>query len=122
MSHVPNAELIAEANSWRNEDPHADSTEQVSEGVTFLIARLTDALEFVTDNYVLKAWSSIFEILDEAYPEDVFLTLPDNESRDSGLRIISLIRLLDRERTRAQVAESRLVSASTSDDMKAGTA
>jgi len=115
-------DLIAEANSWRDEDPNADSTEQVSEEVTFLIARLTDALEFVTDNYVLKSWSGLFEILDEAYPEDVFLTLPDNESRDSGLRIISLIRLLDRERTRAQVAESRLVSASTSDDMKAGTA
>jgi len=100
--------LIAEANSWRNEDPSADSTEQVSEEVTSLIARLADALEFVTDSYVLKSWSGLFEILDEAYPEDVFLTLPDNESRDSGPRIISLIRLLDRERTRAQVAESRL--------------
>ena len=115
-------ELIAEANSWRNEDINDDSTEQVSEEVTSLIARLTDALEFVTDNYVLKSWSSIFEILDEAYPEDVFLVLPNNGSRDSVLRIIALIRLLDRERTRAQVAESRLVSASTSDDMKAGTA
>ena len=102
------ADLIAEAKSWRNEDPSADSTEQVSEEVTSLIARLADALEFVTDSYVLKSWSGLFEILDEAYPEDVFLTLPDNESRDSGPRIISLIRLLDRERTRAQVAESRL--------------
>ena len=108
--------LIEEANSWRNEDPSADSTEQVSEEVTSLIARLADALEFVTDNYVLKAWSGLFEILDEGYPEDVFLALPDNESRDSGLRIISLIRLLDRERTRAQVAESRLVSAPISDE------
>ena len=101
-------ELIAEANSWRNEDINDDSTEQVSEEVTSLIARLTDALEFVTDNYVLKSWSSIFEILDEAYPKDVFLVLPNNGSRDSVLRIIALIRLLDRERTRAQVAESRL--------------
>jgi len=116
MSHVPNAELIAEANSWRDEDPHADSTEQVSEEVTSLIARLTDALEFVTDNYVLKSWGGLFEILNEAYPEDVFLTLPNNESRDSGPRIISLIRLLDRERTRAEVAESRLEAATVATD------
>ena len=108
MSKSPITDLIAEANSWRNEDPNADSTEQVSEEVTSLIVRLADALEFVTDNYVLKSWSGLFEILNEAYPEDVFLTLPNNESRDSGPRIVSLIRLLDRERTRAEVAESRL--------------
>jgi len=116
MSKSPITDLIAEANSWRNEDPNADSTEQVSEEVTSLIARLTDALEFVTDNYVLKSWSGLFEILNEAYPEDVFLTLPNNESRDSGPRIISLIRLLDRERTRAEVAESRLEAATVATD------
>ena len=108
MSDVSITDLIAKANRWRNEDPNADSTEQVSEEVTSLIARLADALEFVTDNYVLKSWSGLFEILNEAYPEDVFLTLPNNESRDSGPRIISLIRLLDREKTRAEIAESRL--------------
>ena len=45
MTATDTAALIAEANAWRNEDPDSDTTEVVSERVTSLIGRLTDALE-----------------------------------------------------------------------------
>jgi hypothetical protein len=88
-------------------NPQIDRDEKPDVSITDLIARA--ALEVVSEDYVLKSWGGLFEILNEYYPEDIFPTLPDDEGRDSGPRIISLIRLLDRERKRAEWQASREV-------------
>jgi hypothetical protein len=37
-------------------------------------------------------WDFLMEMLDRNYPQSVFPTLPDDETRDPGPRIVSLIR------------------------------
>lgn len=49
-------------------------------------------------------WDVLMQILDQHYPIDVFPTGPDLSRRDSGPRIISLIRHLDAERVTAEYA------------------
>jgi len=45
------------------------------------------------------SWDTLMAILDDIYPEDIFPTLPDNQTRDPGPRIISLLRRLYEKRT-----------------------
>ena len=53
----------------------------------------------------LHSWDGLLSLLDEHWPEDIFPTEPDSEDRDSGPRIVSLLRWV--ERLRAELAEAR---------------
>jgi hypothetical protein len=46
----------------------------------------------------LESWDFLMALLDKHYPADVFPTLPDDDRRDPGPRIVSLIRYLDEAR------------------------
>lgn len=55
----------------------------------------------------LHSWAGLMELLDEHYPADLIPTAPDDPARDTGPRIVSLIRRVDAaeaaiERVRAQ--------------------
>lgn len=41
------------------------------------------------------SWAGLMSILDERYPEGIFPTEDDHQGRDSGPRIVSLLRRLD---------------------------
>lgn len=43
-----------------------------------------------------SSWDLLMALLDRHYPEDIFPTMEDREDRDSGPRIVSLIRHLRR--------------------------
>lgn len=43
----------------------------------------------------LHTWGGLMSLLDEHWPEDLFPTLEDNQHRDPGVRIVSLIRWVD---------------------------
>lgn len=55
----------------------------------------------------LHSWEGLLELLDDHWPEDIFPTLPDDQSRDPGPRIVSLIRWVDE--LRATVARVRAI-------------
>lgn len=44
----------------------------------------------------LHSWPGLMSLLDEHYPETIFPTIDDDEYRDSGPRIISLLRQVDK--------------------------
>lgn len=52
-----------------------------------------------------RDWNGLMTILDEVYPTDVFPPGEDNPGADTGVRILSLIRHLDRLRARAAELE-----------------
>jgi hypothetical protein len=52
----------------------------------------------------LHSWDGLLELLDEHWPEDIFPTEPDSETRDTGPRIVSLLRWV--ERLQAELAET----------------
>jgi hypothetical protein len=52
----------------------------------------------------LHTWGGLLELLDEHWPEDIFPTEPDSETRDPGPRIVSLLCWV--ERLRAELAEA----------------
>lgn len=64
---------------------------------------LLDELEKMRSTWVPMNWEGLCKILDEIYPEDIFPTLADDPSRDTGPRIISLTR-------RLMAAESKTIS------------
>lgn len=43
----------------------------------------------------LHSWRGLMELLDEYWPEGASPTVPDNDSRDDGPRIVALIRWVD---------------------------
>lgn len=51
----------------------------------------------------LRTWDGLMELLDEKWPEDIFPTLDDDNQRDPGPRIVSLLRWVDQ--LRAEAAE-----------------
>jgi len=48
------------------------------------------------------SWAGLMELLDEHWPADLFPTLKDDPERDSGARIVSLLRWVDKGKTRAK--------------------
>ena len=46
----------------------------------------------------LHSWDGLMGLLDERWPDDIFPTLPDDNRRDPGPRIVSLLRWLASER------------------------
>lgn len=65
-------------------------------------------------------WHGLMQILDQHYPESTWPTGEDDPERDPGHRIVSLIRLLDREKLRADSFRdiTRGVTAMLSADLK----
>ena len=59
----------------------------------------------------LHSWSGLMELLDEHWPADIFPTLPDDDRRDLGPRIVSLIRMVDQKTRARMAAESALAAA-----------
>lgn len=57
----------------------------------------------------LYSWAGLLELLDEHWPEDIFPTEPDSETRDPGPRIVSLLRWV--ERLRAELEVQRVLAA-----------
>lgn len=57
----------------------------------------TEYTERILENI---GWDGLMELLDRHYPIDVFPTGPDLRNRDTGPRIVSLIRHLNTERQR----------------------
>jgi len=49
------------------------------------------------------SWAGLMELLDEHWPTDLFPTLEDDPERDSGARIVSLLRWVDRLRTAQKI-------------------
>lgn len=43
----------------------------------------------------LHSWAGLMELLDEHWPERVWPTLPDSETRDTGARLVSLLRWVE---------------------------
>jgi hypothetical protein len=62
--------------------------------------RIDEHIEHVAEVLVseLASWDFLMEVLDRNYPASVFPTLPDDENRDPGPRIVSLIRQIDQIR------------------------
>jgi hypothetical protein len=51
--------------------------------------------ELVAEVERLHSWQGLMSLLDEHYPESIFPTTEDDEDRDSGPRIVSLIRRIN---------------------------
>ena len=68
-----------------------------------LIASLADALAEQSQQREaaeaeverLHSWDGLMGLLDEHWPAEIFPTLPDSDQRDSGPRIVSLLRWVD---------------------------
>jgi hypothetical protein len=60
-------------------------------------------VELVAELKRLHSWDGLLSLLDEHYPEAVFPTDDDREDRDSGPRIISLMRQINFLRSANQV-------------------
>lgn len=58
----------------------------------------------------LHSWDGLMSLLDEHWPEDLCPTVEDDDQRDSGARIVSLIRWV--ERLRGQLAQARAIHTS----------
>lgn len=54
--------------------------------------------ELVAELERLHTWDGLMSLLDEHWPEVIFPTIEDQESRDPGPRIVSLIRWVDQLR------------------------
>lgn len=65
-----------------------------------------DLLGLNDDDCGHHSWAGLMALLDEHWPEDIFPTREDDETRDTGARIVSLIRWVDRLRS-APAAELR---------------
>jgi hypothetical protein len=50
----------------------------------------------------LHSWAGLMSLLDEHWPAWLFPTLVDDERRDAGARIVSLIRWVDQMKRGAQ--------------------
>jgi len=81
MSDVSITDLIAEARAWRSESPDDPNTEEVSERVTMLIARLADALESVTAQKELDPFEVLRQLRELERQEAV--TVPTESERES---------------------------------------
>lgn len=47
----------------------------------------------------LGTWHGLMSVLDRQYPQDIFPTAPDHPGRDTGARLVSTLRELDKHRT-----------------------
>jgi hypothetical protein len=56
----------------------------------------------------LHTWQGLIELLDEHWPEDIFPTEPDSETRNPGPRVVSLLRWVERLRTDVGKLSKRL--------------
>ena len=56
----------------------------------------------------LHSWAGLMELLDEHWPEDIFPTLEDDIDRDTGPRLVSLLRWVERLRKRCEDQEQFL--------------
>ncbi|AIM51036.1 hypothetical protein SEA_MODRAGONS_92 [Mycobacterium phage Modragons] len=59
---------------------------------------LDHAPQLIAEIRKLHTWDGLMELLDEHWPADIFPTLPDDDKRDPGPRIISLLRWVSRLR------------------------
>jgi len=66
----------------------------------FVAAARSLVPELIAEVERLHSWDGLMSLLDEHYPEDIFPTMADRDDRDPGPRIISLLRMLDRAKTR----------------------
>lgn len=66
--------------------------------------QLADALE------ELHTWTGLMSLLDEHYPDDIWLPGADSETMDPGHRVVAAIRRVDKLRTVEQLATPRMVS------------
>jgi hypothetical protein len=57
---------------------------------------LTLMPELIAEVKRLHTWQGLMSLLDEHYPETIFPTTDDDEYRDSGPRIISLLRQVEK--------------------------
>lgn len=75
----------------------AESTDEPSLSLALAFRELASCYaDLVLEVERLHSWDGLMSLVDEHYPEDIFLTKADDERRDPGLRIISLLRQLDR--------------------------
>lgn len=75
-----------------NDEPTAAFIAAAREAVPALLNAL-DAADAELDR--LHSWAGLMELLDEHYPADLIPTAPDDPARDTGPRIVSLIRRVD---------------------------
>lgn len=71
--------------------------------------RLCDGCDWTGDDHAAHvaevvaaavcSWDGLLSILDTLYPESVFPTLEDHQARDTGPRIVSLLRQINRLRS-----------------------
>lgn len=85
--------------SRRNAPPPPSRPSPVGDVIASLVAsaRATAKAQTALDAALaeldrLHSWDGLMELLDEHWPEHIFPTLPDDECRDTGPRIVSLLR------------------------------
>ena len=64
--------------------------------------------ELIDELRRIDSWSGLIELLDRHWPEDIFPTLDDDDDRDSGPRIVSLIRWVQRLREDKNQQQTRI--------------
>lgn len=77
----------------------------------FIAAARSLVPELVAEVERLHSWDGLMSLLDEHYPEDIFPTEEDNDGRDPGPRIVSLIRQLERLRQQRTITTAEQLDA-----------
>jgi len=75
-----------------------DELERIRDLADDDIATVRDMRLVLAELERLNSWHGLMSVLDEKYPEDIFPTREDDDARDPGPRIVSLVRWVDRLR------------------------
>ena len=92
-------DMLAEArnaHAMRWQEPGPTYPQSVPAGVVHLGDWASEELPgLIAEVERLHSWNGLMSLLDEHYPESVFPTLEDDEGRDVGPRIVSLLRRIN---------------------------
>ncbi|MFB7798953.1 hypothetical protein [Isoptericola sp. NPDC056134] len=78
--------------------------EWTQRGIDALTDSVSDVGGLLDEVQRLHTWDGLMSLLDEHWPESLFPTLADDESRDAGARIVSLIRWVQQQRRDVEIA------------------
>lgn len=106
IHRLPVGEYPPVAKTWRQSDG-----DFIAEARSLIPALLAEVER-------LHSWQGLMSLLDEHYPETIFPTTEDREDRDSGPRITSLLRNVDK--LEKELAHQRRLKEYFSGDMYSG--
>jgi hypothetical protein len=85
-----------------------DELERIRDLADDDIATVRDMRLVLAELERLNSWHGLMSVLDEKYPEDIFPTREDDDARDPGPRIVSLLRWVDRLRAENTALAAKL--------------